>query len=277
MKYRNVRFLSLLVCVVLVCFSLNCSASASVGFTDYYSIGDKYAEAVDYMTQIGVLAGYDDGAFHPADTLTREQAAKIITYILLGADKANALRSGGSVFTDVAQDRWSAPCISWCAEREIIAGYGDGRYGPTDMLTGIQFSKMLLCALDLGREGSYIGLGDTWSDAVREDGTAVGLYVGDESMATDAPLERQQAALLAYHAICAAEQKDEADIAPAQNTEPPVQNTEPDDTQTVSVPDFPAPPQGDERPIDIQPVVPNEPIQPQIKDSDVDLPEDPIL
>lgn len=105
----------------------------------------------------------------------------------------------------MAADRWSAPCIAWCVEREILLGYGDGRYGPLDILTGDQFAKMVLCALSLARDGNYVGLGSAWYSAVREDGSGVKLYEGDAGMMTDRPITRQQAALLAWNAVKAAE------------------------------------------------------------------------
>ena len=83
-----------------------------------------YARAVEHMTEQDVLRGFDDGGFHPADTLTREQGAKIITYLLLGAETADALTGGAAPFTDVAASRWSAPGIAWCSDRHILDGYG---------------------------------------------------------------------------------------------------------------------------------------------------------
>ncbi len=124
--------------------------------------------------------------------------------MILG-EKAAELTCAKAPFEDVAASRWSAPCISWCVEREILLGYGNGRYGPADLLTGDQFAKMLLCALNLAREGSYVGLGAGWKPAVREDAQAAGLYAGDAAMKTEQPITRQQAALLAWNAVQAAE------------------------------------------------------------------------
>lgn len=185
---------------LLFCLCLPVSA----GFTDEKQIGTAYMTAVDMMTSRGVLNGFPDGSFQPQGTLTREQGAKIITYMALG-EEVSRLTCASAPFDDVKADRWSAPCISWCAERQILLGYGDGCFGPEDTLTGEQFSKMLLCALGLAREGNYVGLGGTWADAVREDGKAAGIYVGDASMGSSAPISREQAALLAYNAQSASE------------------------------------------------------------------------
>ena len=199
MKFRHILSL-VIVTGLLFCLCLPVSA----GFTDEKQIGTAYMTAVDMMTSRGVLNGFPDGSFQPQGTLTREQGAKIITYMALG-EEVSRLTCTSAPFDDVKADRWSAPCISWCAERQILLGYGDGRFSPEDTLTGEQFSKMLLCALGLARVGNYVGLGGAWADAVREDGKAAGIYAGDASMGSSAPISREQAALLAYNAQSASE------------------------------------------------------------------------
>ena len=211
-------------------FVVLAGTASAIDFSDSGSIGQPYKQAVIEMTKRGVLNGCPDGAFHPKDTLTREQGAKIVTYMVLG-DQVNSLTCSKAPFDDVAADRWSAPCIAWCAEREILLGYGDGRYGPEDALTGDQFAKMLLCALNLAREGNYVGLGSGWTAAVREDARSAGLYTGDSTMEVSYPIMRQQAALLAWNALTAAE------TSPSQPTDP----TTPGGT---TPPDAGSPPEG---------------------------------
>ena len=200
----------LLSLALTLCF---CTTALAAGFADSESIGEPFRKAVEQMTARGVLNGFPDGSFHPEETLTREQGAKIVTYMILGGE-ANTLTCDRAPFSDVPANLWSAPCIAWCAEREILLGYGGGIYGPVDTLTGDQFAKMLLCALKLARDGNYVGLGSDWFTAVREDGRAAGLYQGDGAMESDHPITRQQAALMAWNAVLAAE-KDKSSAEPA--------------------------------------------------------------
>ncbi len=193
--------LFLVVCMLLTGSRLT---AAAVSFTDQDKIGSAYRESVEQMTIRGVLAGFPDGSFQPEETLTREQGAKIIAFMVLG-DEVNALTCERAPFTDVAKDHWSAPYIAWSQERQILMGYGNGLFGPVDTLTGDQFAKMLLCALGLAREGNYIGMGADWYLALREDAKAAKLYAGDAAMETDKPINRQQAALMAWNAIEAAD------------------------------------------------------------------------
>ncbi|MBR5430749.1 MAG: S-layer homology domain-containing protein [Firmicutes bacterium] len=244
-RYRSAA--AVIIGLLLLCLG---GTAFAAGFSDSESIGLPYQEAVEQMADRNVLAGFPDGSFLPEDTLTREQGAKIVTYILLG-EGVNALTCDAAPFNDVAADRWSAPCIAWCVERQILLGYGDGNYGPTDVLTGDQFAKMLLCALGLARGGNYAGLGAAWYAAVREDAAAAGLYEGDATLATEKPIDRQQAALLAWNAVNAAagpglqpaDEQKPADPAPSQpgtgTTDPPVPSPGTGDNGDILLPEVP--------------------------------------
>lgn len=215
MKHSNLKTstLPILIVVLFICL---CAAVYAADFTDGNRIGPAYREAVEQMTARGVLNGFPDGSFQPTGTLTREQGAKIVAYMILG-DEVNALTCSAAPFNDVAANRWSAPCIAWCVEHGILLGYGDGRYGPNDTLTGDQFAKMLLCAFGFGDSARFAGNG--WFEAVREEAAAVALYEGDVGMASNNPVQRQQAALLAWNAIKATE-KAEGPITPEAPVEP---------------------------------------------------------
>lgn len=171
---------------------------AAVAYPDRADIGPAYGQAVEHLTDQGILQGNDDGTFRPAVILTREQGAKIVTYLFLDQKDADVLTCDKSPYTDVAPSRWSAPVIAWCTDRHILDGYGDGTYGPGDQLTGRQFAKMLLCAYQLGDPARYVG--SNWAANVSDDGSSLGLFAGDGGMDGDTPLQRQQAALMADNA-----------------------------------------------------------------------------
>ena len=88
---RNLkRTLSLaLAAVMLMGMMVVGAGAASKDFTDAGEI--KNVEAVDVMVALGILEGGDKGDFQPNSILTREQAAKIICYLLLGTESAEKL------------------------------------------------------------------------------------------------------------------------------------------------------------------------------------------
>ena len=84
-------------------------------FSDGADIKQPYQAATAQMTERGVINGFPDGTFRPDGTLTREQGAKMVAYLVLGS-KVNDLKCSKAPFIDVAASRWSAPCIAWCVE-----------------------------------------------------------------------------------------------------------------------------------------------------------------
>jgi hypothetical protein len=154
---KKFKKLLAVVLVVALAFSLMATVSAA-NVTDYSDADDvTYTEAVDLFTALGFLAGMGDGTFDPTGLVTREQAAKIITYMLIGSNRADALTTAISSFTDVAVTRWSAPYIEYCAALGIINGRGDGTFNPEGNVTGTEFAKMLLCAIGYGVNGECTG------------------------------------------------------------------------------------------------------------------------
>ena len=148
---RNLkRVLSLaLASIMLLGMMVVGAGAASKDFTDSDEI--KNVEAVDVMVALGVLEGGNKGDFQPNSILTREQAAKIICYMLLGEEAAEKLTTNYSIFSDVPASRWSAPYISYCVNLGILAGDGHGNFYPEGKLTGVAFAKMLMVCSGLQR------------------------------------------------------------------------------------------------------------------------------
>ena len=193
---RNLKKILALVLALVMSMSLVTIANAS-DFTDADDI--TYEEAADVMSTIGVIEGFEDGSFDPDGTLTREQAAKLVTYMLLG-DNANRLGIERSTFNDVAMTRWSAPAIEYCVSLGIIDGAGDGNFYPAGTLTGAAFAKVLLTAL--GYDSEIEGLtGATWSVNTAALAMEVGLDSGIEDLSWSSALTREEAAQMALNAI----------------------------------------------------------------------------
>ena len=105
-----------------------------------------YATAVEVLSALDILKGDDKGNFNPDNTITRAESAAVIVR-LLGLEEAAAGAAGATQFVDVAADHWGSGYINMAAQSGIIAGYGDGNFGPEDAVTYEQFVKMLVCAL----------------------------------------------------------------------------------------------------------------------------------
>jgi hypothetical protein len=133
------------------------------------------------MTGLGVIEGDDTtGLFQPTGTYTREAAAKVLTYMLLGPTAAEQLTATTDPFTDVSAESWSAPYIAYLANEHIIEGYGDGTFGPKKELSKAAWLKMLLCAM--GYDADTNGMGDdaNWATKAQALAAKSGLISGKD-------------------------------------------------------------------------------------------------
>lgn len=173
-------------------------------YTDAKDIGDAYVEAVGVMTGLEIVDGMTETTIDPTATYTREQAAKIIAYMVLGKAAADSLTCTVAPFDDVAADRWSAGYISFCVEQGIIDGMTDTTFEPTGTLTGFQWAKMLLSAVGFNANGEFTG--DSWSLNTARVAHSVGLFTGDAAGADHVALQRQQAMLYAFNTLTVVKQ-----------------------------------------------------------------------
>lgn len=144
MKKLFVRALAgLLTAGVMVCPSM-----AASPFPDVDANAD-YAEAVSYVSEVGIMVGDENGNFNPDKTVTRAEMAVILCNML---GETENLTAGGSVFTDVPANHWANPYVVKAAELGLVTGYGDGRFGPDDTVTYEQAITMLIQSVNLGDE-----------------------------------------------------------------------------------------------------------------------------
>ena len=198
---KNLKKVLSLVLALAMALSLMTVAFAEDAndFADYDKV--EYDEAVDVMVAAGVFNGKDGNKFAPNDTLTREEAAKIVTYMLVGQEKADKLTATVAPYADVAAGRWSAGAIAYCTNEGILTG-SNGKFYPTDKLTGVAFAKMLLVAL--GYDAKIEGLeGSSWAinTAKLALGNDVDLDNGMENLVLSAQLTREEAAQMVFNAM----------------------------------------------------------------------------
>ena len=191
------KFLSLVLALVMTMSLVTVSAGAK-DFTDDDSI--TYQEAVDVISEIGVVDGYAAGDFKPNEVLTRGAAAKIICNLILGPTTASALSADTAPFKDVPVTNTFAGYITYCSQQGIISGYADGTFRPTGTLSGNAFMKMLLGAL--GYDSSIEGYtGANWQVSVIKQASGIGLDDGNDEFVGSQAVTRQEAALYAFNML----------------------------------------------------------------------------
>ena len=194
------KFLSLVLALVMTMSLVTVSAGAK-DFGDSADLsGEAYEEAVNVMSEMGIIDGYSDGDFRPQGTLTRQAAAKIIACMMLGKTTAESLGTQAAPFKDVPAGSSFAGYIAFCVERGLISGYADGTFRPTGTLTGFAFLKMLLGAL--GYDQSIEGYtGTNWTVNVAGRAYEIGLTAGNDEFVGSRACTREEAALYAVNTL----------------------------------------------------------------------------
>ena len=196
---RNLkRVLSLALASVMLIGMMVVGASAANydDFSDKDKIVNK--EAVSTLVELGVIAGKDDGTYDPTGIVTRGEMAKMICVVLNGGKDPSLGNVTKYSYTDTV-GHWAAPYIEYCAIRGIVAGKGDGTFGPNEPVTGSQAAKMLLVAA--GYQSAIEGFtGANWEVNTNVRANAVGLYDGLDINPSQG-LTRDSAAQMVYNIL----------------------------------------------------------------------------
>ena len=170
------------------------SAKGLDDFNDAAEIVNKDAVAV--IADLGIMVGDDADNFNGDQIVTRAEAAVIVAKMLYGADVKVAQFAENNAFNDL--QAWNAGYVNLVASLGIVAGYGDGKYGPNDQLTTAQFANIL--AKTLGWFQNEADYGDNWALAATAKGTEIGLYEG-LNVSANAPLTRENVAVMTFNAL----------------------------------------------------------------------------
>lgn len=206
---KNLKKVLALVLAVVMVLGLIATTSAKT-----YKDADKeayktYADAIDALSSLKILDGFEDGEFKADRTFNRAQAAKIVAIVHNAATNGkikdqtaiSALYSNAqNPFVD-CNTSWALPYINYCRITGLADGMTATTYAPKRELTGVQWLKLMLTTLnfDTNKEG-YTGTG--WDVNVLNRANEVGLTAGlADGWKAIAPIKRGEAAQILYNAL----------------------------------------------------------------------------
>ena len=182
----------------LACVGCLLTASVQVplagAYTDVYEY-DSYYTAVNRLTDLGVVSGYDDGTFHADNQITRAEFAKLIVCAMDEEKEAKAY-GVSSKFYDVPQGNWAVPYIAYVAAKGIVSGYPDGSFGATNTITYAEALTILGRMLGYTEETIGAYWPTNYVEAAQSIGLTSGLNVGAYT-----PINRAVASVLIDRAL----------------------------------------------------------------------------
>lgn len=164
--------------VLVLALSLTMFAGAIETVLPYDDVDELTAEQLDSLKllyALGVIKGDDENSVNPTDTLTRGELCAIL-YRLYTGDAEEKYVSTYSTdcpyFDDVEDGKWYVPYVNWAYIKGVVAGYGNGKFGPTDNVDGVQAATMLarLVGYEIGSEN--------WELVARKHAIELGLDDG---------------------------------------------------------------------------------------------------
>lgn len=117
------------------------SSSNLAQLKDASLIKSSLLESVNRAVELGLMGGYSDGKFHPADIVSRQELAAMLfrTLELLPATAKTA-------YTDVKAASWSSSSINAITAAGIMSGDGTGKFWPKAPITRQESAAMLVRA-----------------------------------------------------------------------------------------------------------------------------------
>ena len=106
-------------------------------FTDVEE-DDWFYDAVEYVCTNGMMQGTGSTMFSPEMTTTRGMIVTIL-YRMEGEPAV----TGAADFDDVSAGQWYSDAVAWASANGIVDGYGNGSFGPEDIITREQAAAIL--------------------------------------------------------------------------------------------------------------------------------------
>ncbi|MBT7736077.1 hypothetical protein HN709_00120, partial [Candidatus Peregrinibacteria bacterium] len=137
----------IIITVLSFVLAVSTSLTAVASFDDV-SDDNGNVDAIDFLSDAGVVKGYDDGTFKPKFEINRAELMKILVEaqgVTPDADEYS------DCFTDVT-DQWFAPYVCYAKDVEWVEGYKDGSFAPDKFVNKVEAVKMIINSQGFGEE-----------------------------------------------------------------------------------------------------------------------------
>ena len=185
------KLLSLLLTACLLTGSLCLSAAAS--FTDIQD--PQTALSAGVLQSMGIVGGVGNGLYSPDTVLTRAQFCVLMVHTL-GMKDLTSAHAYKTLFTDVKPGNWYTGYVNLAYSQGLLAGYGNGKFGPDDPVTYGQAATLLLRILGY----TSADVGNVWPSDYVNYAHTLELDEG-LALAADKGVTRGEAAILLHNTL----------------------------------------------------------------------------
>lgn len=145
---------SLKKCIIMLAIGLLAYSINALAYSDVIDT-DPYAEAIGFITEQGIVRGYDDGTYRSNSKINRAEFTKIVVGAAFGYDSSqdpsgyDIYAPVGLIFSDIESGAWYIPYLRVAVENGVIEGYPDGTFKPADNINLVEAAKILVNALNV--------------------------------------------------------------------------------------------------------------------------------
>ncbi|MEC3059350.1 S-layer homology domain-containing protein [Bacillus thuringiensis] len=169
----------------------------------FYDVPNNHwaTKAITNLANRNIVVGYGNGQFGFGDNVTRGQVARMIYNYLKPADAGNFKNP----FSDIKGHMFEKEILA-LAKVGIIKGYGEGKFGPDDILTREQMAQVLTNAFKFEgtKKTSFVDVDkNSWSykaiGALEEKGVTIG--TGGNMYSPTSVVTREQYSQFLFNSI----------------------------------------------------------------------------
>jgi hypothetical protein len=131
--------------ISLLALAMLIPSTVLASFSDV-SEAHPYSEAINWMSDNGVINGYPDGTFGPDICVNRVEMLKML-FLMNGTDLITEEGTSmaeyyETMFSDVDTTQWYWPYLHTALRNGTVEGYPDGTFHPTDCVKRVEAIKM---------------------------------------------------------------------------------------------------------------------------------------
>lgn len=130
---------------LVFCLAVALMLSISVAAAQGHAAEGHAVEDIEILNHLGIMNGYENGKLYPERNITRMEFAAIICRCI-GMEDLNIIE-GEFIFPDVPADYWGAKYIATAKHFGLINGYENGNFGPYDLITVQDATKIIVRAI----------------------------------------------------------------------------------------------------------------------------------